>query len=146
VRASSCTEATEAAVAILVAGIAPAAERSSATDADGSAVAAGSSEAGTVAADRSVASVLEPRTELAVTPLLAAELGFDVGSLVSISPMLQLSAGLELDRFVIAAFAGATGRVMGELQGYAAGAQMFLLLGGAASIGTSRTKPSLRSE
>jgi hypothetical protein len=65
-----------------------------------------------------------------IRPVLGASLGLDFGTLAAVAPFAQLTAGVELDRFVVLGSLGATGRVLGELDGAAAGAQMFLVMGG----------------
>lgn len=141
VTASSCTEAAEAAVAILVAGIAPEATSpppaspAGAGEPETGSLAGGSDEARAAVddvppRDSSSASVDAPsRSE--VTPVLGAQLGADVGSVASVAPFAQLHAGIEVERFAFAGFIGATGRVDGEADTSGAGARMFLLMAGA---------------
>jgi hypothetical protein len=136
--ASSCTEAAEAAVAILTVAVAPGAPSSDATVApsrasSGSRADPGSRPAETPASRAAGAgsddSENEGRGPPAV-PLLAAALGVDLGTLAAPAPFARLAAGVEIGRFAALAVVGATGSVLGELEGGTAGAQMFLVMGG----------------
>jgi hypothetical protein len=65
-----------------------------------------------------------------VRPVFGARVGLDFGTLAAAAPFAQLTAGVELDHFVALGFIGATGRVLGKLDGAQAGAEMFLVMGG----------------
>jgi hypothetical protein len=127
--AASCTEATEAVVAILSAGMAaslPAERSSSQITAAPEPVAPAASNAPISDNDTSAAAA----GGLDVRPVLAARLGVDVGTLVATAPFAQIVFGVALERFALYGFAGGTGRVLGEVSA-GVGAQMFLLMGGA---------------
>lgn len=167
VTAASCTEAAEAAVAILVAGIAPEtaseafASAQSASAAPGAAEGSEAPETGSLAAgsDGARAGVEEPMpldvstpapgsgtpsSGSGVEPVLGAQLGADFGSLARVAPFAQLSAGIEIERFAIAAFIAATGSVDGEADITGAGARMYLLMAGASGCyAAARVNPVL---
>lgn len=139
--AASCTEATEVAVAILTTGVAlegssgdVGSATTSAEGPSGAGGAGGGGGAGTPPGSDQNLTSAPPSVEssLQVRPLLGARLGLDVGTLGAVAPFAELDAGVELGRFAALAFVGATGRVLGELEGAAQGAQMFLLMGGLA--------------
>jgi hypothetical protein len=137
--ASSCTEAGEAVVAILTASVAPSLRGSSveAAPVAGPAPPAAST-------DRS-GNQAEP-AQLVVRPVIVAELGLDVATLSGAVPFGQFAAGLELGRFAALGFAGSTTRVLGEVEGSAAGAEMSLLMAGllgCARVAEGRVSPSV---
>jgi hypothetical protein len=166
VMAASCTEATEAAVAILSASMAPAesaAEGTSAVDTagtrDGNAEGHGHAEGqgnaeGQEPADGSGPALVDTgmgaRTAavdgegLRIRPALGARLGLDFGTLARVAPFVQLSGGAEIGRFVASALVGATGSVTGEIDSGLAGAQMFLAMAGLEVCGfITRGNPAL---
>jgi hypothetical protein len=129
--AASCTEAAEAAVAILTAGMAaghamadaPAGtpdREATARGSDGIAEADGAKVEPTESSDAGVPAV----------PLLNASVGVDFGTLAVAAPFAELTGGVDLGRFAALAFIGATSSVLGQVDGAAAGAQMFLWMGG----------------
>lgn len=132
VLAASCTEATEAAVAILTAGMALSEPSPSARVVPLS-TPEPPVQAPEAAAGDTGGSTAEPggtqRTH--VRPVLAASVGLDIGTLANVAPFAQLAGGVEWGRIAALGFAAATGRVLGELDGTAAGAQMSLLMAGA---------------
>jgi hypothetical protein len=160
--AASCTEAAEAAVAILTAGMAldePSSplERG-ANGADGVSSAAETAAAGGNSAappvdpaatrDATHASDTLNATDASdatpVLPLLAASVGVDIGTLAAVAPFAQIAGGLEWGRLSALASATATGSVIGELDGTSAGAQMSLLTGSlAACLRLAATNPSV---
>jgi hypothetical protein len=127
--AASCTEASEAVVAILSAGMAANLPQERST----SQIVA-TSEPAAVAPRSAPVIDSEPRPARAggseVRPVVAARLGLDLGTLSAAAPFAQLLFGAAVERFAVYGFAGGTGRVLGEV-GAGAGAQMFLLMGGA---------------
>jgi len=62
--------------------------------------------------------------------VISARLGVDVGTLAAPAPFAQITVGVDIERFSLLAYAGSTGRVIGEVRGTGAGAQMFLPMGG----------------
>lgn len=150
--AASCTEATEAAVAILTAGMALDDARSTtASGAGGPGGASGQASTPELesadAGARSVDSGAAPPEAGDTTPahaLVSASVGVDLGTLAAAAPFAQIAGGLEWGRLSVLASAAATGRVIGELDGTSAGAQMSLLLGGlAACFRATATNPSV---
>jgi hypothetical protein len=149
--AASCTEATEAAVAILTAGMAlddP--SSAAATGADGpDGASAGASPATSTSADAGASSIdsASPPDAGDATPvraLVGASVGLDIGTLAAVAPFAQIAGGLEWRRLSVLASAAVTGSVIGELDGTSAGAQMSLLLGGlAACLRATTTNPSV---
>jgi hypothetical protein len=141
--AASCTEATEAAVAILTAGMALDDPSSAAPSAGSASTPAASAGAGTSPLD----SAAPPPATVDATPvhaLAGASVGVDIGTLAAVAPFVQLAGGLEWGRVSLLASVAATGRVIGELDGTSAGAQMSLLLGGfAACLRATSTNPSV---
>jgi hypothetical protein len=152
---ASCTEATEAAVAILTAGMGLGDARAGVVGGETLAGTAGGGQAstdGALSTDGSASMDGTASTEQAAplddgrsdTPaaseresapartVLVANVGLDFGTLAAVAPFAQLWGGFELDRFVLLGFVGATGSVVGEVGGGRAGAQMFLLMGGVA--------------
>jgi hypothetical protein len=146
VLAASCTEATEAAVAIFATGMA-AEEQGSAGGAAAVPGASDSKRAEAVEQPRplpsdslesvNVAPALsdEVRASSAVAagpplrPLLGARLGADLGTLSAVAPFAELTSGLELGRFELLGAFGITGKVLDEARSSGAGAQMFLYMG-----------------
>jgi hypothetical protein len=145
IAAASCTEATEAAVAILTAGMAPGVGTGSGaatTDAG-----QGGSAAAVVVSVPSPASEASSRpagTELSsdpgspgagdgawrVQPVIGASLGVDWGTLAALAPFARVRVGVEIEQFTVLGFGGAIGRVVGEVDGSGAGAQMYMLMAG----------------
>jgi len=153
VLAASCTEAAEAAVAILTAGMAPGdaqtpkAASGPASRAPGAtsgsqwgtedearpsperAQSAASTE-GLTQSDESAATSSAGRdARVPIRPLLGARFGVDFGTLAAAAPFAQVTAGFELGRFVLLGSFGITGKVLEEVRGSGAGAQMSLLMG-----------------
>jgi len=129
---ASCTEAAEAAVAILTAGVARSptdrTDRTDRTEASApSALPSQVPERGVVPRAASEPQASAPRGAL---PFLGVRLGVDVGSLARVAPWAQLSAGVELGRVSLSGFVGTTGNVSGQLATSAAGAEMFLWAAG----------------
>jgi hypothetical protein len=153
--AASCTEAAEAAVAILTAGMAVDEPRTSAApSADGpdGGVRAATAEvrpsAGVGPVDsasiQAAGEASGGNDGIPVHPLLGASVGVDLGTLAAVAPFAQLAGGLEWGRLSALASATATGSVIGELDGTSAGAQMSLLMGGlAACVRLTDTNPSV---
>jgi hypothetical protein len=126
--AASCTEATEAAVAILTAG-------ASATGSGAAGSAAGlgtmsSDERARDEADAGKRALAPSANTLQIHPSLGARIGAEIGALAAVAPLLQIALGLELDRFALLAHAGTTSSVVGEIAGGTAGAEMSLWMGG----------------
>lgn len=149
--AASCTEATEAAVAILTTGVAlddPSASTEPRAGPDGawgeaSTRAVASADAGARSVDAGAAPP-EAGDTTPVHALASASVGLDIGTLAAAAPFAQLAGGLEWGRLSVLASAAATGSVIGELDGTSAGAQMALLLGGlAACFRATATNPSI---
>jgi hypothetical protein len=143
VMAASCTEATEAAVAILSASMAPAEPEPAAPPAVGAASGAGAGGAAP-SPDTDGPPLAGSGEGLPVRPVLGARLGLDFGTLARVAPFAQISAGLALGRFVASGFVGATGSVNGEVDSGAAGAQMFLAMAGLeVCLFVTRSNPAL---
>jgi hypothetical protein len=129
--AASCTEAAEAAVAILTAGMAaagaiaepPAATRDTEVMAARAEPRAEADRDGVERAERSGPGV-------PAVPVLSARVGVDFGTLAATAPFAELAGGVELGPFAALGFFGATGSVLGQVDGAAAGAEMFLLMAG----------------
>jgi hypothetical protein len=120
---ASCTEAAEAAVAILTTGVA----QSRPNEARAPNVVAVSSDA----SERDVAPPApEPVTPSLPLPFVGVRLGMDVGSLARVAPWAQLAIGVQLGSVSLSGVVGATGNVSQELAGSAAGAEMFLVAAG----------------
>jgi hypothetical protein len=122
VSAASCTEAGEAVVAILTTSIAPASD---------------SAPVPPVVAGPSATSLPTPdqppppeRGSVKPEPVLAANLGIDLGSLPQAAPFAQIVGGVALDRFSLLGFVGATSRVVARVPGTSAGADIALYMGG----------------
>jgi hypothetical protein len=126
VLAASCTEAAEAAVAILTAGVGrtPLASADARTD-------AASPEPPERDVAPHVAPAPQPVAPARVLPFVGVRVGLDVGSLARTAPWAQLAAGMELGRVSLSGFVGATGNVSQELTTSVAGAEMFLVAAGA---------------
>jgi hypothetical protein len=124
VSAASCTEASEAVVAILTTGIAPSDKRSGAEPSSPARPSRGRPEV----ADRERGAAAPGA--VAVRPVLGANLGVDFGSLPAAAPFAQLMAGVELGPLAVLGFVGATGRVLGQVEGSTAGADMSLFMAG----------------
>lgn len=124
---ASCTEAAEAAVAILTAGVAH-----TPSDRHDTSEAAAPSVAPSPVRDvvPRAASEPQPAAPSGALPFLGVRLGVDVGSLARVAPWAQLAAGVELGPLSLSGFVGATGNVSGELATSAAGAEMFLVAAG----------------
>jgi hypothetical protein len=124
--AASCTEAAEAVVAILTAGMAP-------DGSNGQHRPAPLDERPFEDADRadlpSVAAASSAGDGPSAHPWVMANLGLDVGTLAAPAPFAQLAGGVDWGRLSAIAGVGATGRVLEELEGTSAGAQMALLMG-----------------
>lgn len=148
--AASCTEATEAAVAILTAGAAASthvASPANRTKSEGSAAGAGSLSSDDRApgeADAAASHGLASGTNgMQLHPLLGARIGAEIGALASVAPWLQIVAGLELDRFALLGHAGTTSSVVGEIAGGTAGAEMSLWTAGLSACGrVTHSNPS----
>jgi hypothetical protein len=153
--AASCTEATEAAVAILTAGAAagsPSAVGSPASGDSNAGPSAANGEANEAASTgteqpRGAADVPAPRATSHVAqihPLLGARIGAEIGALASVAPLLQIVAGLELDRFALLGHAGTTSSVVAEIEGGTAGAEMSLFtVGLSACVRATTANPSV---
>jgi hypothetical protein len=129
---ASCTEATEAAVAILTAGMAPGQEQRQDAPSGPSAPEppAGVEPGAANGNDRPApASSAERDAGLPIQPLLGARLGADLGTLASAAPFAEVTGGFALGRLELLGSLGITGKVLDEVGGSAAGAQMFLIMG-----------------
>jgi len=167
VLAASCTEAAEAAVAILTAGTAPGDAQTPHSGSGQTSRAPGAtngdpwgteneaqpertppaaSTAGLAPNDESAASSSGGTgAGLPLRPLLGARLGVDFGTLAAAAPFAQLTAGFELGRFVLLGSFGITGKVLEEAPSSAAGAQMSLLMGSLAGCWqVTRSNPVLK--
>jgi hypothetical protein len=112
--AASCTEATEAAVAILTAGMAlddPTSFAESGADGPDSASAAASPPpaASADAGARSIdsASLTDAGDATPVHVLVGASVGVDIGTLAAVAPFAQLAGGIEWGRLSLLASAAA---------------------------------------
>jgi hypothetical protein len=148
--AASCTEATEAAVAILTAGAAagsPAMGTANAVSTNGNASEPSLASDARARREADAAGSRAPApgaNALQIHPLLGARIGAEIGALASIAPLLQIAVGLELDRFALLAHAGTTSSVVGEIAGGTAGAEMSLYSGGLSGCGrATRSNPSV---
>jgi hypothetical protein len=136
VLAASCTEATEAAVAIFATGMA----------AEETASAAGATSKGAEAEEEPQPAAPRPRVAgnppsdelgasaaagdgVPILALLGARLGADFGTLSAVAPFAEVRGGFELGRFELLGAFGLTGKVLDEVRSSGAGAQMFLLMG-----------------
>jgi hypothetical protein len=131
---ASCTEATEAAVAILTAGMAPGEGQTEGAPAEPAASApeltASAEPRATDGSDQPGPALSAERDAgLPIRPSLGARLGVDLGTLASAAPFVEVMGGLALARFELLASLGTTGKVLGEVQSSAAGAQMSLVMG-----------------
>jgi hypothetical protein len=127
VLAASCTEAAEAAVAILTAGVA---RPSSSPRPQPPEARAALQPAPPVRPEHDVPRAEPEPGRARSLPFVGARLGLDIGSLARPAPLAQLTGGIELGRLALAGVVGATGNVSAELGDSAAGAEMFLVFAG----------------